>query len=395
VIVARKTVRPRLLFCITVYNGVDVVPASLRSAGNIASASAEVDFLVLDDASPEEGFSDKVRELCADLGFQYYRSPRNLGIPRNVNVGLLRALDAGYDHVVIANSDVVFSAGLVNQMVKVAESDESIGSVTAWSNNASIYSLPNDDPDANLATQDVVDRIAASLVQEFGIAAVDVPAGISFCILIPTRVLRVVGLMDPVFGRGYCEETDWSLRSKELGYRITLSPSSFAYHRGQGSTSGTEILPAGLTTVPANERIIDLRYPLFRSQVEAFCSSEIRDLLWNSAYRRILLDAEREDGYEIDLGWPRPSDDEGRGPRVTFEAIGGSLVPVGRYKGFRMELPTPGPDGDPIQAVVEFFGSKPRAARLADHNRVTHEIAASLRDLGVGVDSTVGYPYRV
>lgn len=201
--------------------------------------------------------------------------------------------------------------------------------------------------------------------------------------------------MDPVFGRGYCEETDWSLRSKELGYRITLSPSSFAYHRGQGSTGGTEILPAGLTTVPANERIIDLRYPLFRSQVEAFCSSEIRDLLWNSAYRRILLDAEREYGYEIDLGWPRPSDDEGRGPRVTFEAIGGSLVPVGRYRGFRMELPTAGPDGDPIQAVVEFFGSKPRAARLADHNRVTHEIAASLRDLGVGVDSTVGYPYRV
>ena len=52
-------------------------------------------------------------------------------------------------------------------------------------------------------------------------------------------------LMDPVFGRGICEETDWSLRSKELGYRITLSPSSFAYHRGQGSTGDTDILPAG------------------------------------------------------------------------------------------------------------------------------------------------------
>ena len=36
---------------------------------------------MLDDASPAEGFSDKIRELCANLGFQYYRSPRNLRFP--------------------------------------------------------------------------------------------------------------------------------------------------------------------------------------------------------------------------------------------------------------------------------------------------------------------------
>ena len=379
----------------TVYNGADVVLASLRSAAGITSALVDVDFLVLDDASPVPGFSDEVSALCSVLGFRYYRSPRNLGIPRNVNLGLLRALDGGYDHVVIANSDVVFSSGIVDQFVKVWQADESIGSVTAWSNNASIYSLPNDDPDAFLADQEVVDSIATSLIAEFGTAAVDVPAGISFCILIPTPVLRVVGLMDTVFGRGYCEETDWTLRSKELGYRITLSPSSFAYHRGQGSTAETGILAPGHTTVPANEDIIDMRYPLFRSQCQAFCASEIRDLLWNSARRRILTDAEHDHGYEIDLGWPRPSDDEGGGPRVTFEAAGGRLVPVCRYRGFRMELPTAGPDGDPIQAVVEFFGSKPRAARLSDHSRVTHDIAATLRHQGVGVVSEVGYPSRV
>jgi hypothetical protein len=60
-----------------------------------------------------------------------------------------------------------------------------------------------------------------------------------------------------------------------------------------------------------------------------------------------------------------------------------------------MELPTAGPHGDAIQAVVEFFGSKPRAARLSDHSRVTHDIAATLRDQGIGVVSEVGYPSRV
>ena len=85
---ARPLTHPRLLFCITVFNGQDVVPASLSSATHITSEHAEVDFLAFDDASPAEGFSDKIRALCASLNIQYYRSPRNLGIPRNVNLGL-------------------------------------------------------------------------------------------------------------------------------------------------------------------------------------------------------------------------------------------------------------------------------------------------------------------
>ena len=256
----------------TVYNGASVVPWCLRSAARAAaqSASTACDVLVLDDASPEPGFSEHVADLCAGLDIQYYRTPRNLGIPRNVNVGLLRAVHAGYDYVLIANLDVLFGAHTVDRMVDVIAADEKIGSVTAWSNNVSIYSLPNDDPDKNLADQEFVDWIGDVTAGEFGRSAVDIPAGISFCILIPTEVIRSVGLMDPVFGRGYCEETDWTLRSQQLGYRIVLAPSAFVYHQGQGSNRAAGIIASGHTSVPAYERIIDLRYPLFREQVQGF-----------------------------------------------------------------------------------------------------------------------------
>ena len=257
----------------------------------MAPEETEIDILVLDDASPEPGFSEEVEAVCAELGISYYLSPRNLGIPRNVNLALLWALEDAYDYVLVANSDVIFCQRLSDLMVDVARTDPTIGSVTAWSNNVSVYSLPNADPDRFLNDQNIVDWFAQSLYGNFGSAAVDIPAGISFCILIPTEVVRRVGLMDPVYGRGYCEETDWSLRSKSLGYRVALAPSCFVYHRGQVSNIAAGLLPAGHSTVPENEDIIDLRYPFFRSQVSAFINSDILTSLHDEAAAKLMRDA--------------------------------------------------------------------------------------------------------
>ena len=60
--------RQRVLFAITVYNGRDFVPECLRSAAAMDPEHAEVDLLVLDDASPEPGFSEDIAALCSELG---------------------------------------------------------------------------------------------------------------------------------------------------------------------------------------------------------------------------------------------------------------------------------------------------------------------------------------
>lgn len=383
--------RPKVLFAITVYNGGDAVLSCLESAAGMIADGIALDILALDDASPEPGFSERVAASCDRLGIGYYRSPRNLGIPRNVNLGLLRAVHAGYDYVVIANSDTIFPSSLSSRLVSVAETDEKIGSVTAWSNNVSIYSIPNDDPDKFLSSQDAVEWVAESLYGEFGLAAMDVPVGISFCILIPTSVIRAVGLMDPIFGRGYCEETDWTLRSLRLGYRAVLAPACFVYHRGQGSTAEAGVLPAGHTTDLSNERIIDHRYPLFRSQVDAFVGSDLLRMLSESGCSRIVHDAGREWGYRVDLGFMMPELDED-GPTVTIYAEEGPLMALARFNGFVHRIPV---TGDLPGDVATFFGSPPQVVRVIDPRADHDELAKLFVQMGTVVADEPGYPTRV
>ncbi|WP_258691363.1 glycosyltransferase family 2 protein [Xanthomonas oryzae] len=100
--------RPRILHCITVYNGRAFVPAAIKSALRLDQQEAQIDVLVLDDASPEPGWSEELSAFCKERGVMYYCTPRNLGIPRNVSLGMLTAVKRGYDYVVISNSDVLY-----------------------------------------------------------------------------------------------------------------------------------------------------------------------------------------------------------------------------------------------------------------------------------------------
>jgi GT2 family glycosyltransferase len=381
---------PRVLLAITVYNGRAFVPKCIESAARLRGrAEYDLDVLVLDDASPEPGFSDDLLRWCRDAGIDCYRTPRNLGIVRNVNLGLLRAMDGDYDFVIIANSDVVFPSNLITGMIAIAESDETIGSVTAWSTNVSAYSLPNVDPDAYIDEQVVVDWLSASLEGEFGHGAMDVPAGISFCILIPRRVVHDVGIMDPVFGRGYCEETDWSLRSRARGWRVVLAPGVFVYHAGRGSTVEAGLVAGGHSTVPENEAVIDLRYPLFRGQVHAFLASELLPTARRNASRRIIADAARQFGWELDLSWLRPVTGNQHGVRCSCEPSGRQPMVRASFRGFECEVPIE--ETDIPGSLLSFFGSEPSFIGVAERGDVSDRLFA---EWGEGVDN-YRYPHHV
>jgi GT2 family glycosyltransferase len=379
--------RPKVLLAITAYNGREIVPRAMRSAKLLANQAADVDVVVLDDCSPEPGFSEMVSALCRELDILYYRSPRNLGIPRNVNLAMLMAEQRSYDYVVISNSDVMYSANAIDELVRAHVVDPKIGSVTSWSTNVSVYSLPNSDPDRYLSEQGKVDWLGAVLAGQWSGSCMDIPAGISFCMLVPTDIIREVGIMDPVYGRGYCEEIDWSLRCLSMGYRNTLGMASFVYHQGRGSSIDAGVISGDQTSLPENEEIIDLRYPLFRMQVGSFLSAGLLQTAKDAAVRRIILDGARQFGYSLEVGWlPRPLDNDFV-VQVTLAPDGEQAALVAKFIGF--ELTHTLTSQDPGKDVRDLFGREPSSVNVYDRGRVANALVV---DPGTATASR-RYPY--
>jgi len=364
----------RILVALLVYNGEEFVGPCLSSLARMDAGPHTTDVLVLDDASPNPGWSERCRDMTTDLGFGYYRTPRNLGIPRNMNLGMLRAVDAGYDAVILLNSDTILPANLIPTLMRPLVEDDSVSSATAWSNNASVYSIPNSDPDHLAEHPEIIDWISELMDEEFDGQAIPVPSGVGFCMAIPTRVIKDVGLMDPVFGRGYSEEIDWCLRSHTMGYKSILAPSCFVYHAGSGITKVEGLVGDGDHTVAAHQAIIDQRYPLYISQLIALPASSILDGMRERGLQRIMISAARERGYRLEASRLNQNADERDVVRFRIDPEGDTLTISAAFEGFEAQFAVG--EGGALPTVQSIVGQPPAEIRIFDRGRASKELEA-------------------
>ena len=218
---------PRLVIIIPIYRGVEVTRACIESV--LAHRHVDTDRLVLiNDASPDPLMAGMLAPYAALQNVFVLTNPNNLGFVQTVNRGLSFA---GGADTLLLNADTVIHTGAFDELIRVAYGQAEIGTVTAMSNNATIFSYPNaalrKDTLADISWPDLA---AAALIANAGMFT-DVPTGHGFCMFIKGEVIRRAGVLDEAFGRGYGEENDFCARAAALGYRNVAAGAVLVEHK--------------------------------------------------------------------------------------------------------------------------------------------------------------------
>ncbi len=227
----------RVLITIPIYNGRAALAACLERFLNTPIATP-YRLLLIDDASSDTEVSALARRHArngdAGAAIEYRRNAENRGFTATINQAL-RARRPG-EHFLMLNADTLVTPGWLDQMLASAAEDDGsgrpVGTVTPFSNNATICSFPDFSRAWPLPSREEQMQIARLLAAE-PVAAIDIPTGVGFCMLITAACLDAVGAFDERnFPRGYGEENDFCRRAAKAGFRNVLCPNAWVGHVG-------------------------------------------------------------------------------------------------------------------------------------------------------------------
>ena len=233
---ARQAVagRPRLVIVIPIYRGVALTRACINSVLNVRDAARD-QIVLINDGSPEPEMAAMLLPFAQMPNVFVLTNASNRGFVQSVNRGLSFAMGAD---VLLLNADTVMYPGALDELLDVAYAQPEIGTVTALSNNATIFSYPHPELSCEALEDISWAELAAAALRENRGVALDVPTGHGFCLLIKGEVLRRAGLMDEAFGRGYGEENDFCARTAALGYRNVAAAGVLVAHKESVSFEG-------------------------------------------------------------------------------------------------------------------------------------------------------------
>ncbi|WP_380179156.1 glycosyltransferase [Kalamiella sp. sgz302252] len=251
---------------VPVYAGLEETQECIEST--LTSIPDWAQLVVINDCSPEPELTEWLRARSSNDEFILLENETNLGFVATVNRGMQLHLR---NDVLLLNSDVEVANNWLERIRDAAYSKERVGSITPFSNNATICSFPNFCEDNELLLGlDVkaLDEHFSSYGTQNNL--VEIPTGIGFCMYIRRDCLNQVGYFDvETFGRGYGEENDWCQRADKLGWKNYHQLNVFAYHKGGVSFAGEQ----SPRKIKAMELLAEL-HPNYTADVMAFIAAD-------------------------------------------------------------------------------------------------------------------------
>lgn len=255
--------------------GVDVI-VPVRAAGAVflrcaASIASHADpalhrlFVVLDGPPDPDTLLALERLRTAGLPVATLSHEQPLGFVASVN----RGMAASDRDVVLLNSDTQVTRGWLTKLQAAAYADPLTATVTPFSNNATICSLPQFPHENCVPAGWTVDALAALVERVSARSYPTLPTGVGVCLFIKREVLEAVGLFDDAFGLGYGEEVDFCLRASARGFHHVLDDATFIFHEGSRTFGTTRRARVRRAT-----RLINARHPHYQRQVHDFITRD-------------------------------------------------------------------------------------------------------------------------
>lgn len=206
---------------------------------------------VVDNCSPDNS-ADEIREYLKP--YPYVRThflQANTGFAGGMNFG---ASLAEGEWLLLVNSDTIFAPGSLVALYHALQSQAAdvgmVGPITNAAGNGQEYKISGN-------ADEVLDE--AKFVQQFPCHTLIPCYRLDFfCVAIRRSLWQQLHGLDPIFGLGYYEDTDFSMRAKSLGRRMMICEDAFVYHVGGASFSSN---PKARELIKRNKKIFLRRHP--------------------------------------------------------------------------------------------------------------------------------------
>ena len=249
---------------IPIYNAYDCLTPCIESV--IKNTDLNNNRLILiDDKSPDEKVLPLLEKYANGKNIILLKNEENLGFVGTVNKGMKYS----DNDVLLLNSDTEVTKDWLKKIQEKAYSEPNISSVTPMSNNATLVSTPVG-LQRNILPDHITLEEMGELVEKTAYdGLVELPTAHGFCMFIKREVLNEIGYFDEEkYGKGYGEETDFSFRCLDYGYRNVMCQNVYILHKESQSFSEKRAELA-----KAHGELIQKDYPIYNSRIGVWCQT--------------------------------------------------------------------------------------------------------------------------
>jgi GT2 family glycosyltransferase len=241
---------PLVLIVILNWNNPEETQTAVTSAMRLDYPNFRL--LIVDNGSEDDSLR-QLRPLVSER-IELIESPINTGYTGGCNLGLERALALGAKYAWLLNNDAVVEPKTLSSLVNLAESDDRIGLATPR-----IAALNDDHFTFTGGVVSIKDRLYQDTddpedAEEWAVKYPDAGLVIGTAMLVRMDLARKIGLLDQSFF-AYFEDTDYSIRSSQAGFRNVVDRTSIVRHFDKNHTkTPLEIRPHYWYYMARNER---------------------------------------------------------------------------------------------------------------------------------------------